>query len=161
MRGGRVDDGVPLKGYFAWSLLDNFEWSYGYAQRFGLVHVDYATQRRTLKDSARWYARRDPAERPVSAYRLARVQTMTTRPPTLEEVAQRAGVSTGTVSRVINNAQHVSKKSREAVEKAIAELGYVPNTAGPVAGDASAGRGRRSRSPATTRRCSPTSSSPR
>ncbi|SDF74329.1 beta-glucosidase [Lentzea fradiae] len=48
--------GVPLKGYFAWSLLDNFEWSYGYAQRFGLVHVDYATQRRTLKDSARWYA---------------------------------------------------------------------------------------------------------
>ncbi|MFC0112029.1 GH1 family beta-glucosidase [Kibdelosporangium aridum] len=48
--------GVPLKGYFAWSLLDNFEWSYGYAQRFGIVHVDYATQRRTLKDSARWYA---------------------------------------------------------------------------------------------------------
>ncbi len=52
-----VSHGVPLKGYFAWSLLDNFEWSYGYAQRFGLVHVDYATQRRTLKDSARWYAR--------------------------------------------------------------------------------------------------------
>ncbi|MFJ5986063.1 GH1 family beta-glucosidase [Lentzea sp. NPDC092896] len=48
--------GVPLKGYFAWSLLDNFEWSFGYAQRFGLVHVDYDTQRRTLKDSARWYA---------------------------------------------------------------------------------------------------------
>ena len=47
--------GVPLKGYFAWSLLDNFEWSYGFAQRFGLVHVDYATQRRTPKDSARWY----------------------------------------------------------------------------------------------------------
>ncbi|MFD9737366.1 GH1 family beta-glucosidase [Umezawaea sp. NPDC059074] len=51
-----IDLGVPLRGYFAWSLLDNFEWSYGYAQRFGLVHVDYATQRRTLKDSARWYA---------------------------------------------------------------------------------------------------------
>jgi beta-glucosidase len=51
-----VERGVPLRGYFAWSLLDNFEWSYGYAQRFGLVHVDYATQRRTLKDSARWYA---------------------------------------------------------------------------------------------------------
>ncbi|MDX8048559.1 GH1 family beta-glucosidase [Lentzea sp. BCCO 10_0798] len=51
-----VSRGVPLKGYFAWSLLDNFEWSFGYAQRFGIVHVDYATQRRTLKDSARWYA---------------------------------------------------------------------------------------------------------
>ncbi|USX52273.1 GH1 family beta-glucosidase [Lentzea sp. HUAS12] len=51
-----VSRGVPLKGYFAWSLLDNFEWSFGYAQRFGLVHVDRTTQRRTLKDSARWYA---------------------------------------------------------------------------------------------------------
>jgi beta-glucosidase len=48
-------DGVDLRGYFAWSLLDNFEWAYGYAKRFGIVHVDYATQRRTLKDSARWY----------------------------------------------------------------------------------------------------------
>jgi beta-glucosidase len=47
--------GVPLAGYFAWSLLDNFEWTRGYARRFGLVHVDYATQRRTLKDSGRWY----------------------------------------------------------------------------------------------------------
>lgn len=51
-----IGRGVPLAGYFVWSLLDNFEWSYGYAQRFGIVHVDYATQRRTLKDSARWYA---------------------------------------------------------------------------------------------------------
>ncbi|GLY50615.1 GH1 family beta-glucosidase [Lentzea sp. NBRC 102530] len=48
--------GVRLRGYFAWSLLDNFEWSYGYAQRFGLVHVDHQTQERTLKDSAHWYA---------------------------------------------------------------------------------------------------------
>jgi beta-glucosidase len=47
--------GVDLRGYFVWSLLDNFEWSYGYSQRFGLVHVDYATQARTLKDSAYWY----------------------------------------------------------------------------------------------------------
>ncbi|MEV0092777.1 GH1 family beta-glucosidase [Streptomyces sp. NPDC050738] len=47
---------VPLKGYFVWSLLDNFEWSYGYSQRFGIVHIDYPTQRRTPKDSARWYA---------------------------------------------------------------------------------------------------------
>jgi beta-glucosidase len=52
-----VEHGVPLAGYFVWSLLDNFEWSYGYAKRFGLVHVDYATQVRTLKDSGRRYAK--------------------------------------------------------------------------------------------------------
>jgi beta-glucosidase len=46
---------VPLIGYFAWSLLDNFEWALGYGTRFGIVHVDYATQRRTLKASGRWY----------------------------------------------------------------------------------------------------------
>jgi beta-glucosidase len=50
------DDGVPVTDYMAWSLLDNFEWAYGYARRFGIVHVDYATQVRTPKDSARWYA---------------------------------------------------------------------------------------------------------
>lgn len=50
-----LDAGVPLQGYFAWSLLDNFEWSFGYTKRFGLIHVDYATQQRTLKESARWY----------------------------------------------------------------------------------------------------------
>ncbi len=47
--------GVPMSGYMVWSLLDNFEWASGYAKRFGIVHVDYATQQRTLKDSARWY----------------------------------------------------------------------------------------------------------
>jgi beta-glucosidase len=47
--------GVDLRGYYVWSLLDNFEWAYGYSQRFGLVHVDYGTQARTLKDSAYWY----------------------------------------------------------------------------------------------------------
>ncbi|MFE3450947.1 GH1 family beta-glucosidase [Nonomuraea sp. NPDC059194] len=51
-----IDEGVPLEGYFAWSLLDNFEWAWGYGKRFGLLHVDYATQRRTPKDSALWYA---------------------------------------------------------------------------------------------------------
>src|SRR5450631_3536086 len=48
--------GVPLAGYFAWSLLDNFEWDYGYDARFGLVYVDFATQQRLLKDSGRRYA---------------------------------------------------------------------------------------------------------
>lgn len=47
--------GVDLRGYFAWSLLDNMEWSSGYTKRFGLVHVDFETQRRTLKESARFY----------------------------------------------------------------------------------------------------------
>jgi len=48
--------GVDLRGYFVWSLLDNFEWSHGYSKRFGIVHVDYRTQKRTLKESARFYA---------------------------------------------------------------------------------------------------------
>jgi beta-glucosidase len=49
-------EGIPVEGYFYWSLLDNFEWASGYKQRFGLVHVDYKTQCRTLKDSAKYYA---------------------------------------------------------------------------------------------------------
>lgn len=49
-----VDDGVDLRGYFVWSLLDNFEWADGYAQRFGIVHVDYDTLERTPKRSAHW-----------------------------------------------------------------------------------------------------------
>jgi beta-glucosidase len=48
--------GAPLDGYFAWSLLDNFEWAEGYSRRFGIVYVDYPTQRRVIKDSGRWYA---------------------------------------------------------------------------------------------------------
>jgi beta-glucosidase len=50
-----MDHGVPLAGYFVWSLLDNFEWAYGYSQRFGIVWVDFETQQRILKDSALWY----------------------------------------------------------------------------------------------------------
>ncbi|MBI4758841.1 MAG: family 1 glycosylhydrolase, partial [Chloroflexi bacterium] len=48
--------GTPLAGYFVWSLLDNFEWAHGYSKRFGLVYVDYPTQRRIVKDSGHWYA---------------------------------------------------------------------------------------------------------
>ena len=51
-----IRQGVDLRGYFAWSLLDNYEWSLGYSKRFGLVHVDYTSQRRTPKASARFYA---------------------------------------------------------------------------------------------------------
>jgi beta-glucosidase len=51
-----VTEGLPLHGYFAWSFLDNFEWARGYAERFGLVHVDFSTQRRTPKLSGLWYA---------------------------------------------------------------------------------------------------------
>jgi beta-glucosidase len=50
-----VEGGVPLKGYFVWSLMDNYEWALGYSKRFGIVYVDYQTQQRVLKDSAHWY----------------------------------------------------------------------------------------------------------
>ncbi|HEY0944733.1 MAG TPA: GH1 family beta-glucosidase [Opitutaceae bacterium] len=50
-------DGAPVKGYFLWSFMDNFEWEDGYARRFGIVHNDFTTQRRTPKLSARWYSR--------------------------------------------------------------------------------------------------------
>lgn len=51
-----IDQGVPVSGYFVWSLLDNLEWTQGFSQRFGLVWVDHETQQRVPKDSARWYA---------------------------------------------------------------------------------------------------------
>lgn len=51
-----IKDGYPMRGYFAWSLMDNFEWAQGYKMRFGLVHVDYDTQVRTIKKSGKWYS---------------------------------------------------------------------------------------------------------
>ena len=50
-----VAEGVDVRGYYVWSLLDNYEWAFGYDRRFGIVHVDYDTLRRTPKDSYRWY----------------------------------------------------------------------------------------------------------
>jgi beta-glucosidase len=52
-----IEAGVDVRGYFAWSLLDNFEWAWGYDKRFGIVHVDYDTQVRTIKDSGHVFAR--------------------------------------------------------------------------------------------------------
>src|SRR5205807_6146793 len=50
-----LSEGVPLAGYSVWALLDNFEWSLGYSKRFGIVYVDYPTQRRIMKASGHWY----------------------------------------------------------------------------------------------------------
>ena len=50
-----MDEGANVTGYFAWSLMDNFEWATGYSKRFGLIHVNYETQQRIIKSSGRWY----------------------------------------------------------------------------------------------------------
>jgi beta-glucosidase len=62
-----IRDGVPLAGYFAWSLLDNFEWAYGYQKRFGLVYVDYPTLERIPKSSFEWYRRLIQAQSAAAA----------------------------------------------------------------------------------------------
>jgi beta-glucosidase len=64
-----IGDGVPLRGYFIWTLMDNFEWAHGTSKRFGIVHTDYRTQRRRIKSSGAWYRDLIAAHRgaPVSA----------------------------------------------------------------------------------------------
>ncbi len=62
-----IADGVDLRGYFVWSLMDNFEWSFGYSKRFGLIYVDYETLERTPKDSARWFAQVTRANGPPAS----------------------------------------------------------------------------------------------
>ena len=52
-----IRDGVDLRGYFAWSLMDNFEWAEGFSKRFGLVYLEYPTQKRIMKMSGHWYSR--------------------------------------------------------------------------------------------------------
>lgn len=115
-----IENGARVGGYLVWTLLDNLEWADGYQRKFGLVHVDFATQRRRLKDSAFWY--RDV---------IRRNGLTETRPkrPTLETVAARTGVSRATVSRVVNGESSVSPEVRAAVMRAVNELGYVPNLA--------------------------------
>jgi beta-glucosidase len=71
---GAIADGVPLRGYFIWTLMDNFEWAHGTSKRFGIVHTDYATQRRRVKASGEWYRRL------IAAHRAVRTTSPVPRP---------------------------------------------------------------------------------
>jgi beta-glucosidase len=62
-----IAEGADVRGYFAWSLLDNFEWAWGYEKRFGIIHVDYETLVRTIKDSGHTFARIAKESRPALA----------------------------------------------------------------------------------------------
>ncbi|WP_067183681.1 GH1 family beta-glucosidase [Microtetraspora niveoalba] len=115
-----LDEGARVRGYLLWSLLDCVEWADGYRRKFGIVHVDFTTQRRLLKDSALWY--RDVIKRNG-------LGAEPPKRPTLETVAARAGVSRATVSRVVNGEGSVSPEARAVVMRAVQELGYVPNAA--------------------------------
>ena len=101
---------MPLAGYFVWSLLDNFEWAHGYAKRFGLVHVDFETQERRVKDE-RALVRRLPGAVP-RRHTAADDARATRRSRPWSRSPRCAGVGRGTVSRVINGSPQVSERSR-------------------------------------------------
>ena len=67
-----IGEGVPLRGYFIWTLMDNFEWAHGTSKRFGIIHTDYATQRRRMKASGEWYRRLIAAHRGARATAAAK-----------------------------------------------------------------------------------------
>ena len=82
-----IDEGVPVHGYFYWSLMDNFEWAWGYDKRFGLVRVDYDTQERTVKDSGLAYARDHP--RPRAARSLSGIRRHRSSKPVTETASRK------------------------------------------------------------------------
>ena len=80
--GRAIEEGVPVDGYFVWSLLDNFEWGHGYTQRFGLVYIDYPTLERVPKQSYYWYRDLIAAHRAADAESSAgAVATVRALPP--------------------------------------------------------------------------------
>ncbi|WP_336204677.1 GH1 family beta-glucosidase [Nonomuraea sp. LPB2021202275-12-8] len=115
-----IEEGAKVRGYLIWSLLDCLEWADGYQRKFGIVHVDFATQRRRMKDSALWYR---------AVVKRGGLGEDRPKRPTLETVAARANVSRATVSRVVNGETSVSADVRANVLRAVKELGYVPNAA--------------------------------
>ncbi len=122
--GDALAQGVPMAGYMVWSLMDNFEWASGYEKRFGIVHVDYATQQRTPKDSALWYRdflqRQTAPARPLRPIGRARTLDDRTDPVTRNAVAKiadarsRAGSWSGTTSSMARRRPHASGTSTSA-----------------------------------------------
>lgn len=80
-----IDDGANVIGYTAWSLMDNFEWAFGYEKRFGLIYVDYPTGERTIKESARWYSDA------IAAYKTEALNASSEGDAAPREQAQSAG----------------------------------------------------------------------
>ena len=85
--------GARVTGYCVWSLLDNFEWAWGYGKRFGIVHVDYATLARTPKDSARFYARGGAGERGARPFGVLSTPRPRCRTPRTTAAPRTAGAA--------------------------------------------------------------------